>query len=293
MPTWLAVTLAVVGAVAAAMALVLWGGAGRWRAESTDLQNALADAASPVANEAVDFAELDLLGLPDPVLRYFRWALTDGQPRILTARILQQGEFLLRPEEQGWARFSAMQVFSADPPGFVWDARIQMAPLVSVRVRDAYDSTGRGGMEARVASLVTVMNQTGRSELDEASLQRFLAEAVWIPTALLPSEHLSWTAIDGSTALATLTDPRSDTSAALQFRFGEQGEITDIYTPSRYREVDGEYELAAWAGSFWAYEEHEGMMIPMEGEVEWQLPNSVLPYWKGRLVEVEYEFSSP
>ena len=293
MPTWLIVTLAVVGAVAAAMALVLWGGAGRWRAESTDLQNALADAASVAASGGVDFAELDLIGLPDPVLRYFRWALTDGQPRILTACILQEGRFLLRPEEQGWARFSAMQVFSADPPGFVWDARMQMAPLVSVRVRDAYDFTGRGGMVAKVASLVTVMDQTGRSELDEASLQRFLAEAVWIPTALLPGENLVWEAIDDRTALATLTDPRSGTSASLQFRFGEQGEIVGVYTPSRYREADGEYELAAWAGSFWAYEEHEGMMIPMEGEVEWQLPNSVLPYWKGRLVEVEYEFSSP
>ena len=292
MPTWLAVTLAVVGAVAAAMALVLWGGAGRWRAESTDLQNALADAASPVANEAVDFAELDLLGLPDPVLRYFRWALTDGQPRILTARILQQGEFLLRPEEQGWARFSAMQVFSADPPGFVWDARIQMAPLVSVRVRDAY-AANRGGMVAKVLSVVTVMDEGGRSELDEASLQRFLAEAVWIPTALLPSENLIWSAIDDRRALATLTDPRSGTVASLQFRFGERGEIVGVYTPGRYREVDGEYELAAWAGSFRSYEEHKGMMIPIEGEVEWQLPNSALPYWKGRLVEVEYEFSSP
>ncbi len=291
MPTWLIVTLGVAGAVAATIVVVLWGGAGRWQAESADLQQALSEAAWNVEAEPVGFSELDRLGLPDPVLRYFRWALTDGQPRVLTARIRQEGEFLLRPEEEGWTAFSATQFFSADPPGFIWDARMQVAPLVSVRVRDTY-AASRGGMVAKVASLVTVMDQTGRSELDEASLQRFLAEAVWTPTALLPSEHLSWTAIDGSTALVTLTDPRSDTSAALQFRFGEQGEITDIYTPGRYREVGGEFELAAWAGSFWSYEEHEGMMIPMQGEVEWQLTDGSLPYWKGRLLEVEYQFSS-
>ncbi len=292
MPTWLIVTLGVAGAVAATIVVVLWGGAGRWQAESVDLQQALSEAAWNVDAELVDFSELDRLGLPDPVLRYFRWALTDGQPRIRTARIRQEGRFLLRPEEEGWTAFSATQFFSADPPGFIWDARMQMAPLVSVRVRDAYDCTGRGGMVAKVLSVVTVMDEGGRSELDEASLQRFLAEAVWIPTALLPSENLIWSAIDDHTALATLTDPRSGMVASLQFRFGEHGEIVGVYTPGRYREVGGEYELAAWAGSFRSYEEHNGMMIPMEGEVEWQLADGPLPYWEGRLPEVEYQFSS-
>jgi hypothetical protein len=31
------------------------------------------------------------------------------------------------------------------------------------------------------------------------------------------------------------------------------------------------------------------MAVPTEGEVEWNLPDGDLPYWRARLTEVEYE----
>jgi len=291
--TWLTVLLAVVGSVVVASGLVLWMATERWHSQSRDLRCALTEIASSVGGEFVDFAELERLPLPDPVLRYFRWAVQDGQPLVRIARVRQVGQFLLQPDLNGWSSFTASQLFTAQPPGFVWDAGIRMAPLVTVRVRDAYDAAGAAGMDAKIASLVTVMSQHATSELDAASLQRFLAEAVWLPTALLPSENLTWSAIDDCTAQATLADPRSEKSVSLQFRFGDQGEIVEVYTPCRFREVDGQFEPTPWTGSFRAYEEHDGMMIPMEGDVAWQLPAGPLPYWKGRLVDVEYEFASP
>jgi hypothetical protein len=32
------------------------------------------------------------------------------------------------------------------------------------------------------------------------------------------------------------------------------------------------------------------MRIPLEGEVEWQLPGGNMPYWKGKIVDVKYDF---
>ncbi|MEA2063547.1 MAG: DUF6544 family protein, partial [Gemmatimonadota bacterium] len=77
-------------------------------------------------------------GLPLPVQRYFRLVLKEGQPLIRSARIIQAGEFRARKADNGWSRFEAKQYFSAQPPGFVWDAGIRMAPLMEVRVRDMY-----------------------------------------------------------------------------------------------------------------------------------------------------------
>jgi hypothetical protein len=31
------------------------------------------------------------------------------------------------------------------------------------------------------------------------------------------------------------------------------------------------------------------MLIPIEGEVEWNLPEGNLPYWRGYLEKIEYE----
>ena len=46
-----------------------------------------------------------------------------------------------------------------------------------------------------------------------------------------------------------------------------------------------------WKGRFWAHELREGMRIPLEGEVAWQLPEGPWPYWRGRITAIAYEFS--
>jgi hypothetical protein len=158
---------------------------------------------------------------------------------------------------------------------------------MDVRVRDSYLS-GRGAMEATTLAIVPVMNQRDKTELNEGALQRYFAEAVWFPTALLPESGVAWRAIDDSRALATLAD--SGTKVSLEFSFNAKGEITRIYSASRYREAGGKYELTPWVVQVRAYEERGGMRIPLEGEVSWQLPEGLQSYWKGRIMDVQYGF---
>jgi hypothetical protein len=143
-------------------------------------------------------------------------------------------------------------------------------------------------MQAKVLSLVPVVDERGKAELNAGALQRFLAEAVWFPTALLPGAGVQWRAIDNSRALATLTD--SGTTVSLEFRFNDAGEITSVFTPGRYRSVNGKYELAPWEAHLRSYEERDGVRIPVEGDVEWQLRDGSFPYWKGRIVQAKYDF---
>ena len=141
-------------------------------------------------------------------------------------------------------------------------------------------------MHAKILSLVPLVDASDNAELNAGALQRYLAEAVWFPTALLPSDVMKWNAIDASRALGTLSD--SGTTVSLEFHFSDAGEITDVFTPGRYREVDGKYELTPWRGHFRNYQERDGMRIPLEADVEWQLPEGAFPYWKGRIIEVQY-----
>lgn len=223
--------------------------------------------------------------LPPPVARFLARALPADGRTIRLATVRQEGEFLLRAPD-GWAPFSATQLFRAEPPGFLWDARIRMAPLVHVRVRDGYRD-GTGSMHGAVAGLVTVVRASGTPELASGSLYRFLAEAAWIPTRLRPSRDLRWDAMDESTATATLTD--GGTSVAVQFRFDAGGDIVGIHVPERARQVDGGYELAPWTGRFWGHREIGGFRIPTRGEVAWVIEGEEQPYWKGRIVEVVYD----
>ena len=123
--------------------------------------------------------------------------------------------------------------------------------------------------------------------MNSGSLHRFLAEAVWYPTVLIPSKKMQWQGIDEGTALATLTD--NDNSVSLEFRFNEMCEISSIYTSARWGNFNGEYQQLPWEGHFRDYRTIDGLQIPMVGEVGWYFEGEWQPVWSGRIQDVQHE----
>jgi hypothetical protein len=283
MNKFLKISAAGAGLLGAGLGLAFWSGAACWNGETARMVEELKRAAS--TGGAKSIPDQKFTGLPAPVSRYFKFALGEDQPMIRVARLRHAGEFYMN---DSWIPFESEEFFSARAPAFVWDAKMKMSPFLSVRVRDAYQN-GQGLMQAKVFSLFTVMNAGGRDEkLAAGELQRYLAEAVWLPTALLPDEHLQWSEMDDTHARATLTD--SGVTVSLEFEFGESGEIVGVFSPARFREIGGEYKPFPWRGRFKNYRLWENMMLPTEGEVEWQLPEGNLPYWRGRMLEAEFQY---
>ena len=235
--------------------------------------------------EAPPFSRDDLAGLPDPVVRYLEFALTLGQPVVRNARFRQVGEFAMHADS--WSPFTAVEYFSVDPPGFLWDARIRMAPMISFYVHDGYVA-GEGAMHGALSALVPVLDERGTPIMASGELLRYLAEAVFLPTALLPRGGISWEPLGKNTARVILTD--GETTVSCEVEFGERSEIVRIST-MRHRDAGGTFGLTRWVGHFADYRRVEGMMIPMSGEVEWVLPNGPFPYWRGRIVDAQYDFA--
>lgn len=228
----------------------------------------------------------DLSELPNPVQRYFKLVLKDGAPSINKASIRQKGEFRAKPDSESWSEMSAVQTFVTDRRGFVWDAKIKIAPLTTARVLDSYIN-GKGCVQGKMFSLFTIVDESNRKELDKGALQRFLAESVWYPTALLPGKGVIWTSLDEKTARATISD--SGITVSMDFEFNEKGEITGAFCDGRYREVNGNYKLYPWKGRFSDYIEMDKYLIPSVAEVEWILENGSFPYWRAEIVEVAYD----
>jgi hypothetical protein len=273
-------------ALAAASAAAAVLGARAWERATARAVGRLGEGAAGTADENTParFARDELIGLPAPAARYFGFALTPGQPLVRHARLLQAGLFARSRDR--WAPFTAVEDVTVRPPGFVWDARIRMAPLLTARVRDSY-LAGQGAVRGTLGGLVTLVDTRGTPETAAASLQRYLAEAPWFPTALLPSAGIVWTPIDRRTARATLAD--HGVSVWIDFHFGAQGEIVAT-SAERYRDVDGTTVLTPWEGEFSDYERLDGMMVPRRGRVAWVLPDGPFTYWRGRIVEAEYQF---
>jgi hypothetical protein len=279
--------LAILGGATAAGALAWFSGPRRWRAATGRLTRQMTETAVRPEGR-VRLASLS--STPELVRRYFRVALREGGPFIRTARVVQMGEFRSKETadtEAGWHSFEARQVFSTSPPGLVWDARISLTPLGNVWVRDAYVS-GHASLRAALFGLIPVASAADAAELRAGALQRYLAESVWFPTALLPSERLSWSAIDASHARATLKD--GDVTVSLDFEFGLGGEIVAVKAGARARALGkGRYEPLPWGGRYQRYEERGGMRIPLESEVYWVVNGKEQPYYRGRNLAIAYE----
>ena len=274
------------GAIALAIAAVIWDAVNRWRAASAALVMRLREARKRPLNPRPGAD--DLSSVPAPVARYLKKVLPDGHPIILGAQLTQHGIFLANPETKGWQPFTAVEDFTATPPGFVWDARIEMFPGLQVFVRDGIVE-GRGSMVAAVAGVMRLVDVQDTPELTAAALQRYLAETVWFPTALLPSQGITWTAIDDSSARASITT--AGTTVSLDFRFGADGLVKSVYTPARFRSEGGKFVPRAWTGTFNRYEERRRVLVPIKGEVAWELPEGRLPYWRGTVVRVDYDYA--
>jgi len=280
---WRTVLLLVLALVILLVALRLYGSS-RWDAGTRRLRDRIEAARIPI--EPGTYQAAELAGLPAPVQRYFRTALTEGQPMVAAVRVEHAGTFNMSATAEQWKPFTSSQRVITRRPGFDWDARIAMMPGLPVRVHDAYVA-GEGVLHAAVLGLITVADLRGTGEVAKGELMRFFAEAAWYPTALLPSQGVRWEAVDDRSARATLKD--GDLALTLLFRFNGEGLIDTVRAESRGRTVGNKVIPTPWEGRFWSYEVRNGMRVPMEGEVSWLLPEGAKPYWRGRITRLSYE----
>jgi hypothetical protein len=228
----------------------------------------------------------DLSVLPEPVQKYFQFALTPGQDRIDTAYLEQKGHMRQRPKAD-WTPLRSFEYMTARPPGFVWRARVKPLAFMWLLVRDTL-VRGHAGMTVKSFGLMKVAETHG-PELDRAALVRWLAETPWIPTALLPGRGLVWEPVDHRSARATIEAHGYQVSAV--FEFGEDGRIERITSRDRGRMEEGRLVPRTFVGILDDYRRHSGMMIPHRAEAQWILDdNEIFTYARLEILTAEFGF---
>jgi hypothetical protein len=203
------------------------------------------------------FTEADLAGLPEPVRRYLRAAIAPGTAPTTAVRLKMRGHIKLGR----WLPFTAHEML--DPVhGFVWKARTAGLITGSDRYLD-----GAGAMDWKLAGLVTVAHADG-PDTSRSAAGRAAGEAIWAPTALLPSTGVTWSVIDetritarrvlgGTPVGVTLTlDPHALPRSVVFERWGD---------PDR----TGTWNRYPFGGEFTAHHTFDGLTIPSAGRLGW------------------------
>lgn len=150
------------------------------------------------AAEAFDARSVE--GLPAPARRYLLHAIAPGAPLARSVELRMEGSIVLDP---GMPAVSMRaEELLATPRGFVWRARIASGPR-RTRGFDLY-ADGRGALRWWLWGLLPVANASG-PDVDRSAAGRVAAEALWLPSSLLPGKGAEWEAIDDRSAKAKLS----------------------------------------------------------------------------------------
>jgi hypothetical protein len=223
--------------------------------------------------------------LPEPVQRYFRYAISARAPAIRMAHLTHGGLFRTKPDQE-WQAIKGEEYFAVAKPEFIWRATTQPAPFLSIMARDRLLS-GCGNMLVKLNSVFTIVNASG-PEVDQGATLRWLAEAIWFPYGFV-ADCVRWDAIDERSACATLIQQEKSVKAI--FQFDEDGKLTTIRA-DRYRDLgSGRFVLTPWTGECSEYREFSGFRIPTFVDVGWQTEQHRFSYARFQVTDVEYNVS--
>jgi hypothetical protein len=223
----------------------------------------------------------DLSGLPQNVKKWLEYTGIIGKEKIVSVHVKQKAYMRLE-NDKPWMPVEAEQYFTTDEPGFIWKAKIKLAPLFYISGRDKY-ANGKGNMLIKMHSLFTVADSTGK-EIDQGSLLRYLAETMWFPTAAL-NEYLTWEELDQYNAKVTMT--YGEITASGIFTFNDKWQVIN-FEAERYGDFNGEIRLETWSIPVRDYKEFEGIGIPTKGDVTWKLDTGDFNWFNFEVTEIEY-----
>jgi hypothetical protein len=220
----------------------------------------------------------DIDTLPEPVQRYFKLVLKEGQPYISYVRMTHDGQFKSGLDKE-WVNITGVQYATTSTPGFIWKGTTSL-----FTARDMYIAD-KGRLVVSILSLIKVVDAKGAA-YNQGELLRWLGESVLYPTNLLPSEWLQWSAIDSHSA--RLDFNYKDLSLFYIVTFNDLGEITQLET-ERYMD---EKQLATWIIRLEKYVELNDVTVPTVFEVMWRLEKGDFSYAKFRMTDVQYRTSA-
>jgi hypothetical protein len=291
MTAWLWLGLGLCSLALGAVALAVYGER-RWaralQAMHQGLESGRAEGAKGGALRPTRYDESELSGLPAPVQRYFRAALTPGQALVTAVKIDMAGRFNLSATGEQWRPFTSAQWVTVHRPGFLWDAKIAAFPGVALRAVDSYIA-GLGLLRAAAQGWFTLAEVRGEGDIARGEFLRWFAEAPWYPTVLLPSQGVKWKAVSEHSASATLVD--GPLSLTLLFRFNDVGLIGSFRAEARGSMAGQKMVMAPWEGNWSNYQTRNGMQIPFTGEVAWMRLEGRRSYFVGTVKALAFEFS--
>jgi len=232
-------------------------------------------------------SEQEISDLPEPVKRWLEVSGVVGKEKINSVWLKQKAKMKMKPEQENWNDATAEQYFTVQNPAFIWKVKMKMLPFIKIAGRDKFVD-GKGEMQIKMFSLLNIVNEKG-SKMDEGTLQRYLGEMVWFPSAAL-SPFITWEAIDNRSAKAKMD--YQGTKGSGTFHFNENGDFIR-YSALRFKGNEVDAERYEWVIDVREHAVKNGIKIPVKMTATWKLDEGDWTWLDLEITEITYNVDTP
>lgn len=232
--------------------------------------------------EKTTVSETEIRELPEPVQKWLKVSGVVGKEKIQSVWLKQKVRMKMKPTQENWDEAVAEQYFTIREPAFVWKVKMKVFSFISIVGRDKFVN-GKGEMMIKMFSLFNLVNEKGE-KMDEGTMQRFLGEIVWFPTAAL-SPYINWESIDNYSVKASMN--YRGTSASGIFTFNENGDFVKFST-LRYLGNNPNSKRYDWVINAIERIEINGISIPTKLDVNWLLDDGIWKWLEIEILDIKY-----
>ena len=221
--------------------------------------------------------------LPPVIKKWLQAIGAVGREPIRSIQLRQTGTMKLKPEQKQWTASESEQTSWTDPPAFRWDVKMKIAPGIYVTGKDSFKE-GKGSMRIKLGGIVPISKTMENDKINQSSLQRYLMEMGWYPTAAL-SPYISWEEEDAYTATATMK--YADVAGSATFFFDEHYELVKVEA-WRYKDDDDDARLILCTGSIKEHQVVDGLKIPVNIEISWLLEHGIFTWYRLHAEDIRF-----
>ncbi|BAU13092.1 hypothetical protein LEP3755_36290 [Leptolyngbya sp. NIES-3755] len=229
------------------------------------------------------FSKTMIADQPEPVQRYFLHAIAPGTALSSSVHLTMSGTIRLAPN-QDWMPMQAEELLSMQ--GFIWKAKAGQG-MMQMQGADYY-THGAGRMRFSLWGLIPVVNAQN-SDVMRSAIGRWIGESFWLPSALLPSRGVSWSAIDDHTIQAMIK--ADNQSIALTFVIDDQGRLLQSsFLRWGNQTEDQQYTEIPFGGEYTAERSFGGYTIPSQMGAGWWIGTErYFEFFRTSIEQAEFE----
>jgi len=233
-----------------------------------------------IANTKV--SETEIADLPLAVKRWLEASGVVGKEKTLAVWLKQKAKMKMKAGQEKWTDATAEQYFTIRHPAFVWKVKMNMPPFIKITGRDKF-MDGKGEMQIKMFSAINLVNEKG-GKMDEGTLQRFLGEIVWFPSAAL-NPFITWETIDKHSAKASME--YKGTTASGTFYFNENGDFIR-YSALRFKGNEADAKRYEWIIEVKEHAIMNDIKIPVKMTATWKLEEGDWTWLDLEITDIKY-----